>query len=222
MYRIADLDFIKNHKVEKFLLPEYSVDQIVEHELLKDTDLIVMGTHGVKGMKELIGSNTEKLIRKANCPVLVVREGVEKNFNPKDIVFASTFYGEVYDRFPTIKYFADMFGARIHLLQVNTPSNFMTTEYSENLLQSFKEKFNLSDATMNIYNDKTVEDGVINFSRKINAGLIALETHGRTGINHVINGSIAEDVANHVSIPVLTYKIKEQPKLQGGIFPDMR
>lgn len=222
LQKIAKLDFIKKHTVEKYLLPDYSVDQITEHETLKKADLIVMGTHGADGFTEdLIGSNTEKVIRKAQCPVLAVREDTGDNFNPKNVVFASTFYGEVYDRFPNILSLAELFNPKIHLLHVNTPTDFMTNAYSENLMLSFKEKFNLKDATMNTYNDETVEDGVINFSKNIRADLIALETHGRTGINHIINGSIAEDIANHSDIPVLTFRIKETPKPRGVIFPEV-
>ncbi len=220
--RIAQMDFIQGQTVEKYLLPEYSVDQIVEHETLKTADLIVMGTNGASGFKEVLGSNAERMIRKAPCPVLAVREGAEKNFNIRNVVFASTFYGEVYDRFPTIKKFVDLFDAKLHLLHVNTPSDFMTTDYSDNLMNSFVEKFGLINATVNIYNDSSVEDGVINFARRMEADLIALETHGRTGLNHVFGGSIAEDVANHVHIPVLTYRIKEAPKPRGVIFPEMR
>jgi nucleotide-binding universal stress UspA family protein len=221
LQRIADLDFIQDQTVERFLLPEYSVDQIVEHELLKTADLIVMGTNGTNGVGEdIIGSNTEKIIRKSECPVLAIREGAEKTFNPHKMVFASTFYGEVYDRFDAIKKFAQLFNSEIHLLHVNTPSDFMTTEVSDNLMNSFKEKFGLSLATINVYNDETIEDGVLNFSRRIGADIIAMETHGRTGIKHILNGSITEDVANHTRLPVLTFKIKKQKKGKGVIFPD--
>lgn len=223
MQKIAKLDFIKKYKVERFLLPEYSVEDIVEQDKLKKADLIVMGTHGTSGWKEdLIGSNTERLIRKAKCPVLAVRTGDEAKFNPKEVVFASNFYGEVYERFDAIGYFADLYKSNLHLLYVNTPTDFVTTEYAENLMMTFKEKFKLKKATMHIYNDESVEDGVIHFARKTKADLIALETHGRTGVNHILKGSIAEDVANHASIPVLTFRIKDYPKPRGVIFPEMR
>ena len=205
--RLADLDFIKKYTVERFILPEYSVDMITDHEILKDAYMIVMGTHGTSGLgDDLIGSNTEKIIRKAECPVLTVREGAEKTFNPKNIVFASTFYGEVYDRFPKIQEFAGLFGAKWHLLHVNTPSEFMTTKFSNRLMKKFKEKFNLKNATISVYNDETIEDGVLNFCSEGGCDMIAMETHGRTGIRHIVSGSIAEDVANHTKLPILTFK----------------
>ena len=220
--KIAKMDFIKKYKVDKFLLPDSSIDEIVHHKVLRKADLIVMGTHGTSGWREdIIGSNTERIIRKANCPVLVIQESQGKKFNPKHIVFASSFYGEVYEHFPVINEFATMFDAKIHLLRVNTPSDFLTTGLSDRLMNDFVKEFKLKNATVNAYNDHTVEDGVINFSKHIKADLIAMETHGRTGVGHIVNGSIAEDVANHAGIPILTFKIKQAPKPQGVIFPEI-
>lgn len=223
LQKIAKMAFIKKYKVERYLLPDYSLEDIMEHKTLKKADLIVMGTHGASGWKEdLVGSNTERIIRRAKCPVLAIRQGDEVRFNPKEVVFASNFYGEVYEQFDQIQYFASLYNSNLHLVYVNTPTDFVTTAYSESMMKTFREKFKLKNATINIYNDETIEDGVLNFARKLKANLIAIETHGRTGINHILRGSVAENISNHASLPVLTFRIKEQPKPRGVIFPEMR
>nr|WP_313791405.1 universal stress protein [Lacinutrix neustonica] len=56
-------------------------------------------------------------------------------------------------------------------------------------------------------NDYTVEKGILNCANDMNADLIAIATHGRTGISHFFSGSISEDIANHASKPVMTFKI---------------
>ena len=62
-------------------------EEIVENQV----DLVVMGTKGTSGMEELlIGSNTEKVVRLAKCPVLTVKNKVDTK-NIKNIVFASSF-----------------------------------------------------------------------------------------------------------------------------------
>ena len=49
--------------------------QIVEYAEKNDIDLIVMGTHGRSGLEKMwLGSVTEKVLRQAHCPVLVVRQ----------------------------------------------------------------------------------------------------------------------------------------------------
>ena len=69
--------------------------QAAEH----DIDLIVMGSHGDSGAHELfIGSNTEKVVRIAECPVLTVKNR-HQDFDLKNIIFASNFYGEAKENF---------------------------------------------------------------------------------------------------------------------------
>jgi nucleotide-binding universal stress UspA family protein len=49
--------------------------------------------------------------------------------------------------------------------------------------------------------------GVINGAKSADADLIAMPTHGRKGLSHFFNGSIGEDVVNHSTMPVITFKI---------------
>lgn len=218
--KLSKLNFLESVDVETCLLQETTVDQITEQRNFENTNLVVMGTHGVSGWKEdFVGSNTEQVVRKVKVPVLAVRENAEDDFNPNKILFASNFYGEVYEHFPTIKEFAELFDAEIVLLRINTVADFESTVYSEILMNDFKEKFNLKDASVNIFDAHSVEDGVLTFANRIGADLIAMETHGRRGLNHFFNGSIAEDLANHSTIPILTFKIKKPEKPKGAIFP---
>ena len=78
-------------------------------------------------------------------------------------------------------------------------------------MEDFVKKFKLSNYTINIYNSRNIEKGITDFSDEVNADLIAIETHGRIGIAHLINGSLAEDVANHIDRPILSIKIQEKP-----------
>jgi nucleotide-binding universal stress UspA family protein len=72
-------------------------------------------------------------------------------------------------------------------------------------MQNFANKLNLKDYTLNVFNDRTEEEGILHFASSVNADLIAMATHGRTGFAHVLVGSIAEDVVNHATRPVLTF-----------------
>lgn len=50
---------------------------------------------------------------------------------------------------------------------------------------------------------------IISTANEINADLIILSTHGRTGLAHVLLGSVAEQVVRHASCPVLVVREKE-------------
>ena len=95
----------------------------------------------------------------------------------------------------------------MHLLYVNTPGDFTTSEAADKMMNDFVRGMGAENYTTNIYNDVSVEKGILGFAKKINAQLIGMSTHGRKGISHFFNGSVSEDLVNHANMPVITFKI---------------
>lgn len=169
--------------------------------------LIIMGSNGASGFKEMfVGSNTEKVVRTSEVPVLVIKKN-HPVFEVQDFVFASDFSKEGQSAFKKGQAFARKIGAKIHLLLVNTPANFKTSTQAYALMNDFIEEMDIENFTLNIHNDTSVEKGILNFARHINAQLIGMGTHGRKGISHFFNGSISEDLVNHANMPIITFKI---------------
>jgi len=204
---------VKNHPilegipVTEAVQFEKAFEGIVKASKAHNIDLVVMGSHGTSGAQGFfVGSNTEKVVRTSDIPVLVVK----KELDIQDIntfVFASDFSEEIKKPFQNAISFAKAFGARMDLLMINTPGHFLSTEESEKRIVSFLKNFDLEDYTMHVYNDYSVEKGVLNFAKRVNADLIGVGTHGRTGISHYLNGSIGEDIVNNAIRPVITFKI---------------
>ena len=180
----------------------------IKHVVEDDkVDLIVMGSKGSSGLDEfLIGSNTEKVVRIADCPVLTIKNA-DLGFDIKEIVLASDFKREIGKAMDVFKYFQQLFGARLHLVYINTPGAFESSTNLRNKLAHAAEKYDLRNYTINVYNDTVEEDGILHFAEDINADMIMMATHGRTGLSHLLSGSIAEDLVNHTSRPVLTYHL---------------
>lgn len=180
---------------------------ILEVGKQNDCDLIVMGSHGASGFQEVfIGSNTEKVVRNSEIPVLVIKNKTDI-FNIKDFVFACDFVPNVKNSFIEATKFAEKIGATIHLVYINTANKFKTTEYLEEKTKEFLKDVNFTNYTVNIHNAESIEKGILKFTAKINADLIGISTHGRKGLAHFLNGSISEDLVNHSEIPVVTFKI---------------
>lgn len=170
-------------------------------------DLIVMGSTGASGFKEMfVGSNTEKVVRTSNTPVLVIKNN-HLDFNISDFVFATDFSEKFENAFKRAKVFAEDIGAKIHLLYVNTPANFKTSADIHSMMENFISGMDLKNYTLNVYNDTSVEKGILNFSNFINAELIGMATHGRKGISHFLNGSISEDMVNRIDMPIITFRM---------------
>ena len=186
---------------------ERAFDGIVTFSKEKNVDLIVMGSHGVSGFQEMfIGSNTEKVVRASDIPVIIIKSEME-DFNINKFVFASDFSNEIKKPFQKLVEFANLFDAKLDLVMINTPNSFKTNDVAEKIMQNFASSFPLKDYSLNIYNDSNIENGIINYANKTNADLIGIATHGRTGLAHFFNGSVSEDIVNHSVKPVITFRI---------------
>ncbi len=174
-----------------------------------DTDLIVMGSHGTSGLKEIfIGSNTEKVVRSSQIPVLVIKKEHD-SFEINNIVFASDFNKDNKETYRQASALAEQLDAKIDLLMINTPNNFITTKEAKARIHNFIGDVNYANYDIHIYNDESVEKGILNFADGVDADLIGISTHGRQGIAHIFNGSISEDLVNHADRPVITFKINQ-------------
>ena len=201
------LPFFKGIEVEDSVQFHKAYDGIIDESKKQYADLIVMGSKGTSGLEEmLVGSNTEKVVRNSDIPVLVIKQDVD-NFKIENIVFASNFEQKNKVAFQNILNFAAIFNARLHLLKINTIHNFETTKESSDAIRNFINEFDLGDYTLNIYNDVSIESGILNFSNVIDADVILLNTSGRRGLAHLFTGSISEDLTNHAKLPVVTFKV---------------
>ncbi len=174
-------------------------------------NLIVMGSHGASGVKEvLVGSNTEKVVRHADIPVLVIKHNpILLDF--ENGVFASDFSDECITAYLNAKVTFAKLGAQMHLVYVNSPDgNFRSTSEIDKRISLFLKKADGDLDNLNnvhIVSDYSIEKGILNFANTIGADVIAVATHGRKGLAHFFEGSISEDLANHSTLPVMTFKI---------------
>jgi len=200
---------IVDHKLENInIITNIQVGNPFHHiarDILdNEADLVIMGSRGTAGYEEvLIGSNTERVVRHSKCPVITVKTPVDFS-QVTDIVFAADFIEAEDNVAAELKTLQNLLDAKLHLVKVDTPGNFENSRTIKKRIHSFVQKHGLENYTMEIYNESTEEDGIIYFSEDIDADMIALATHGRTGLKHLLSGSIAEDVVNHAQRPVWT------------------
>ncbi len=185
--------------------PFHGISTIITEQKV---DLVVMGTKGFTKIDEMIiGANTEKVVRHSRCPVLTVqKKPATTDF--KNIVYATALSPDevVFSRI--VKRTQEIYNSTIHLVRINTPGDFQRDRVVKDAMFKFAKSLRLKNYTINVYNDLSEEEGIIYFSDSIDADMIAMATHGRTGFAHVMAGSIAEDVVGHSKRPVLTFVVK--------------
>jgi len=168
-------------------------------------DLVVIGTEGDSSNAAiLIGTTTEKVVRRATCPVITVNRNLKVD-SVKSIVWATSLKPEDLEIPPVLRELVNEEGVIVHIVRINTPGLFMTDVTAKERLTSTAEFLKFKNYTINIFNDNEEAAGIIHFAANINADMIALSTHGRQGLAQLLNASIAEDVINHTKRPVMTY-----------------
>jgi len=200
-------DFFEGIKVTESVQFHKTFAGVIEESKKDNIDLIVMGSSGASGLTEMVvGSNTEKVVRHSEVPVLVVKKGASK-MNIGSVVFASDFGAESKSKFQNVIDFVNIFDAKLHLLYVNTPHKFNSTKIISTTMTNFIADFEIRDYDTYVYNETTIEKGILNYSDEVGADLIAINTHGRSGLSSFFNSSVSQDLANHALKPIITFKI---------------
>ncbi|WP_033956268.1 universal stress protein [Psychroserpens jangbogonensis] len=192
---------IKSHKVLK------EVDQVASE--LK-ADLVVMGSRGHNDYEGVfLGSNTEKVVRHSETPLLVVKSKPE-SIDFEHIVIATDFSPDSASAVNTaIELLSDL-SKKVTLLHINLPNaHFLSTDEIEERVSNLLTMTNRKDLKNNValISDYNVEEAILGYADKHSIDAIGMITHGRTGLNHLFGGSISEDLVNHSKLPVFTFKM---------------
>ena len=192
-------------------------------------DLIVIGTHGHTALKHLwLGSTTENVVRHAPCTVLTVRDQPIPIFMPgvnpiraHRILVPSDFSELSEKAVEAAVALAKRFNAEVDLVHVLEPPPYPEFGYvhvpmKEGGLRNaaeaqFKNLRKRIPALTNLVKYTPVRTGnapyeIVQTARQLNADLIVIGTHGRTGLKRLALGSTAEKVVRHAHCPVLVLR----------------
>ena len=170
----------------------------------KEASLVVMGTHGMKGMQKLTGSWALKVIVKSKVPFIVVQEPPADQERYHNIVFPVDFSVENKEKMGMAIFMGKYFDSKVHILKTITTDRSLVTKTNINL--NFAIKYFLQN---NIeYEIHSVKRGrfaqqTIDFAHSIKADLILImTTKNITMADYVIGASEQYIIANSSRIPV--------------------
>lgn len=182
---------------------------IAEKIASDDVDLIVLGSHGHSQLdKKYLGSNSHKVIRNTHHPVVVV-EGDANLDNIKNIVFASEFEDEPQKVIEELNDWQSITGAKITLLKINHPDFTMKHDDIEKALREFALRKHIKNYDIAIYTDIDPTHGIIHYAEHNHADMIFVGTDFYRGLLERLwhrRTQVAEEVATHTAIPVLSYQ----------------
>ncbi|MGE3164136.1 MAG: universal stress protein [Planctomycetota bacterium] len=209
---------------------------IAEVQEEKNIDLVIIATSGRSGISHaLLGSVAEKVIRTCSCPVITLREGTT-GFAPdqrslRGVLCPSDASKLSEGAFPTAVDLCQRFHAPLHVLHVlEDLSAYPMVEWAFLPDQQINAVYEKAEADARASIQQAVEqrcssaaivfdvnvrrghaaDGIVEEAKRTGSDLIVMMTHGRTGFEHSILGSVAERVARTATCPVLTLRVTKK------------
>jgi nucleotide-binding universal stress UspA family protein len=179
-------------------------DAIHNYEADNDVALIVMGSSGTYGWKQLWGSNAQKVTREANCPVIIVKSEVPStNFN--SILFASDFRNEARKPYKKLLDFAELFSSHIHLAFVTTIETEPVESYLANKkMNAFKDNSNELEVTTHMLGDVNAKLGIEHYAHEHDIDIVAMISHQDGFFQRLVRGgSVSETLVNRLEKPII-------------------
>jgi len=227
--RYLDKQDERTIKVDSMILVGDPAEEIVDYAGKEDIGLIVMSTHGRSGIKRwAMGSVADKVLRSAKQPMAIIRaKGArpdmlgERNILSK-ILVALDGSKESEAVIPYIEELASKLQAEVILLQVIAPDYHIYAAggpeygvYAEQQMESMKKfaRDYLEEIITRLKRREvtakaeimfgTAAETILNFADQANVSMVAMTTHGRSGVSRWALGSVAERVLRAGNTPLL-------------------
>ena len=176
--------------------------------------IIVMGTHGVSGFRELmVGSNAYRVVADADCPVLTIQSTLKNGLFHKILI---PFNDRPHSR-EKVRYalqVAKIYGASVHVLGVDEEGTqkdtYKITKEAEQIKAVADSKG--IPCTTEVVSEAYYSNSLLNHAMEKEADLI-VEMRGmeKDNITEYFKESIEKSLVNHSPIPILTVKINFNP-----------
>lgn len=197
---------------------------ILSYTVEHDIHLIVLGTHGRRGVQRLVlGSVAEEVLRRAPCPVLTVGRGaraqtslqggtllvpIDFSDHQDQLLAHATELALVYDMalvlFHAIEFteLPNVYGVYSHSPEPGGPQK-RTREAMENVAKNLRTKG--VETHVEVRNGHAAEE-ILETADEFDCDLLTIATHGRSGIDRILMGSVTEKVLRRARCPVFTVK----------------
>lgn len=198
---------VSDVKINPFVRFNTSKSDLNQYMKEFDADLIVSGSRDKFSFLEILfGSSTEKLIRKINNPVIIIKdEPVSSKIS--EIALAVDIEQEDQDGIEEVIDFSEKLNARLQLVYVITDEKHSAPEAIDSLQKIAKTR-KIKDYAINVINNHSLEDALQSFVRLQNPDMIALLNQGKGKLHKLIFGSNTEDVLKETEKPVFIGKMQ--------------
>jgi nucleotide-binding universal stress UspA family protein len=194
-------------------------DQIGKAALQMKAALIIMGTHGIKGMQRIIGSRAMRVITQSETPYIVVQQRPYRKIQKILVPVDSSKEGK--QLLPLLEKLNQKFKASLLLTKQITKDEFINNKINNNLshFKAYLGAGGISYADAGTYTSSSKYKDVLNEAGRSDSDLLVATIDPETDITDYVMGVEEQKiVANELQIPVLCVNIKHFMNRKGGIF----
>ncbi len=186
--------------------------------LMKAT-LIIMGTHGIKGLQHITGSKAMKVITQSETPYIVVQNRPFQHIGK--ILIPVDYTREVKQLLPLVQSLNDTFKAALLLIRQATKDEFIANKINMNLFyfKSYFREHEIPFEEVGTFTLGSKYKDVTRSASESSADLIVNTIDPETTIADFIMGVEEQKiVANELQLPVLCINIRHFMNISGGVF----
>ncbi len=194
----------KNKKHQFEIVSSFSLltDEVNDLAKKENADLIVMGTIGASGLKEvLFGSNTIHVIKKATCPVLAIPNGFMFE-TPKEILFPTDYKVNYEDKHLYIlKDIATGFNSIVNIMHVFSGRE-LNDEEDTNRKKLNKLLADTKKVTHNV-EGQPIPQAIHNFQQETYIHLLMMIKNKHTFLENIFFKQVIHEIGFHLTVPFL-------------------
>jgi len=177
-----------------------------------EATMVIMGTHGMRGMQFITGSRALKIVTSATIPFIIVQEKEIQENGYDDIVVPLDLHKETKQKLSLVADMAKYFDSRVHLIVPGESDEFLRNQIARNLnyAESFFDEMNIPYTSRIGAGKKDFDDTIIEYATEIDADLISLMNLPEISLANLIGGNYVQNIITNKShIPVLLMNPKQ-------------
>ncbi|MEA2105209.1 MAG: universal stress protein [Bacteroidota bacterium] len=203
-----DIDRLKEKydvPLEPLVLEGSLFHVISDYASENSVSMVVMGTHGIKGMQKFTGSYALKVIVGSKTPFIVVQRPPSKTEIFKDVVFPLDYRSEAKQKLQWALFLVKYFDVKINIIVPTIKDKSLNSKLLANVhfAEKILDKYDCNYELQKIEGSNSAEESIA-FAQKIDADMILIMTTKGIGLTDYVLGAQEQYIiANSAKIPVM-------------------
>ena len=201
---LENLKVLYGNHINVHLVLGKTTDAILDFSDSHGFDLIVMGTKGASGIKEILsGSEAQIIARRSKIPLLSLMCD-RSDLQIQNVLLVHNFSNPKKEGMGLMHKLIKAFNTKVHFLQITSGKVESELGIVESDMKHFAELNGLVNYECHLINDKDVENGVVHYNQINNMDIICIGTHGKGSLFHQ---SATEKLINHLFKPIISFHL---------------